>query len=119
MVTALILVDFHGSRYDQRIAKQSAKKNTHLLLFPAGTTALLQPLDVGVYAPYKQYLRKRMDNSQIIPVLEASRDAFSSAFTRMNIKEAWERTTLLSENHSSIEDQLPVSNPFRRQSQFW
>ena len=57
-----------------------------------------------------------MDTSQIVSVLEASRDAFSSAFTRKNIKEAWEATTLLSEDHSSIEDQLPVSNPFRRQS---
>ena len=52
--------------------------------------------------------------SQIVPVLEASRDAFSSAFTRMNIKEAWEATTLLSDDHSSIEKQLPVSNPIRR-----
>lgn len=113
---ALILADPHGSRYDPRIAKQLAKKNIHLLLFPAGTTALLQPLDVGVYAPYKQFLRKWMENSQIVPVLEASRDAFSSAFTRVNIKEAWEATTLLSEDHSSIDDQLPVSNPFRHQS---
>ncbi len=78
--------------------------------------AVLQPLDVGVYALYKQYLRKWMENSQIVPVLEASRDAFSSAFTRVNIKEAWEATTLLSDDHSSIEDQLPVSNPFRRES---
>ena len=116
MKSALILADPHGSRYDPRIAKQLAKKNIHLLLFPAGTTALLQPLDVGVYAPYKQFLRKWMENSQIVPVLEASRDAFSSAFTRKNIKEAWKETTLLSEDHSSIEDQLPVSNPFRRQS---
>ena len=115
-VTALILADPHGSRYDPRIAKQLAKKNIHLLLFPAGTTALLQPLDVGVYAPYKQFLRKWMENSQIVPVLEASRDAFSSAFTRTIIKEAWKETTLLSEDHSSIEDQLPVSNPFRHQS---
>ena len=84
----MILADPHGSRYDSRIVKQLAKKNIHLLLFPARTTALLQPLDVGVYAPYKQFLRKWMDNSQIVPVLEASRDAFSSAFTRKNIKEA-------------------------------
>ena len=53
----MILADPHGSRYNPRIAKQLAKKNIHLLLFPAGTTALLQLLDVGVYAPYKQYLR--------------------------------------------------------------
>ena len=66
--------------------------------------------------PTKQYLRKWMDNSQIVPVLEASRDAFSSAFTRMNIKEAWERIALLSEDHSSIEEQLPVNNPLRRES---
>ena len=65
---------------------------------------------------FPQYLRKWLDNSQIVPVLEAARDAFSSAFTRKNIKEAWEATTLLSEDHSSIENQLPVSNPFRRQS---
>ena len=83
----MILADPHSSRYDPRIAKQLAK-NIHLLLFPAGTTELLQQLDVGVYAPYKQFLRKWMDNSQIVPVLEASRDAFSSAFTRTNIKEA-------------------------------
>ena len=113
----MILADPHGSRYDPRIAKQLAKKSIHLL-FPAGTTALLQPLDIGVYAPYKQFLRKWMENSQIVPVLEASRNALSSAFTRTNIKEAWERTTLLTEDHSSIEDQLPVSNPFRHQSQF-
>lgn len=49
----MILADPHGSRYDPRIAKQFAKKNIHLLLFPAGITVLLQPLDVGVYAPYK------------------------------------------------------------------
>ena len=113
----LMLANPHGSRYDPPIAKQLAKKNIHLLLFPAGTTVLFQPLDVGMYAPYKQFLRKWMDNSQIVPVLEASRDAFSSAFTRKNTKEAWERTTLLSEDHSSVEEQLPVSNPFRREWQ--
>ena len=72
-----------------------------------------------MYVSYKQYLRKWMDNSQIVPVLEASRDAFSSAFTRKNIKEAWDIIVTFSDDHSSIEDQLPVSNPFRHQSQFW
>ena len=52
-----------------------------------------------------------MDNSQIVPVLEASRDAFSSVFTRMNIKEAWKATTLLSEENCSIEDNCqPVTH---------
>ncbi len=68
---------------------------------------------------FNNTLSKWMENSQIVPVLEASRDSFSSAFTRKNIKETWEATALLSEDHSSIEDRLPVCNPFRHESQFW
>lgn len=107
---ALIIADAHASRYDKAIECALKRENIHMIILPAKTTALLQPLDVGIYGPYKTYLKEYCKSSGIEAVLDASRNAFSDAFTRSNILNAWKRTTLLSDDHSSILSQLPKEN---------
>ena len=111
---ALIIADAHASRYDKAVERALRSENIHMVILPAKTTALLQPLDVGIYGPYKTYLKEYCKSNGIEAVLDASRNAFSDAFTRSNILQAWKRTTLLSDDHSSILAQLPEKNEERR-----
>ena len=111
---ALIIADAHASRYDKAVERALRRENIHMVILPAKTTALLQPLDVGIYGLYKTYLKEYCKSNGIEAVLDASRNAFSDAFTRHNILQAWKRTTLLSDDHSSILAQLPEKNNERR-----
>ncbi|KAK8813926.1 hypothetical protein WA556_005443 [Blastocystis sp. ATCC 50177/Nand II] len=111
---ALIIADAHASRYDKAVERALRSENIHMVILPAKTTALLQPLDVGIYSPYKTHLKEYCKSNGIEAVLDASRNAFSDAFTRSNILQAWKRTTLLSDDHSSILAQLPEKNEERR-----
>ena len=76
-------------------------------------TSLLQPLDVGIYGPYKEYLKTHLHGSKAVNVINASEAVFHDAFSYDNIVHAWDKT-MLTDDHSSILDQLPKENPVRR-----
>ena len=47
-------------------------------------------------------------------MINASEAVFHDAFSNDNIVHAWDKTTMLTDDHSSILDQLPKENPVRR-----
>jgi len=54
----LLLGDSHSSRANDRAMEQLKNNNIDFLTFPAHCTHILQPLDVGIFGPFKKYLKK-------------------------------------------------------------
>ena len=54
---SLLLLDTHGSHTQESVKKEMEAMNVKLKFIPAKTTCYLQPLDVGVNAPFKAFLR--------------------------------------------------------------
>ena len=111
---ALLVADAHGTRYNARVMSILQANHIHVVIIPAGATSLLQPLDVGIYGPYKEYLKTHLQGSRAVDVINASEVGFSNAFTLENIIHAWDKTTMLTDDHSSILGQLLKENPVRR-----
>lgn len=110
---ALLVADAHGTRYNERVMSILQTNHIHVVIIPAGATSLLQPLDVGIYGPYKEYLKTHLQGSRAVDVINALEVGFSNAFTLENIIHAWDKTTMLTDDHSSILAQLPKENPVR------
>jgi len=55
---AWILTDGHISRYNPYLLRALRNNNINLFIFPPHSTHLLQPLDVGVFAPLKQTYKR-------------------------------------------------------------
>jgi hypothetical protein len=49
----VLLIDRHGSYMDPEFTLKATAHNIHLYPFPRHLTHVLQPLDVGVFQPYK------------------------------------------------------------------
>jgi hypothetical protein len=50
----ILFMDSHASHVTPEILSLALDNDIHLVTFPANTTHLLQPLDVGVYRPLKE-----------------------------------------------------------------
>jgi len=60
--TRLLIVDGHRSHLTLEFIQYAIDNNIQLLCFPAHATHLLQPLDVGLFAPLQKYYGKAADN---------------------------------------------------------
>ena len=56
---ALVIMDNFKGQITAKINKLLEDNNIHVCLLPANTTDLLQPLDISVNKPAKEFLRKR------------------------------------------------------------
>lgn len=56
----VLFFDGHHSHISVNLIEMSQARNVHLMLLPANTTHVLQPLDVGVYGPLKQAWKSRI-----------------------------------------------------------
>ena len=56
----VLFFDGHHSHISIHLIEISQARNVHLMLLPANTTHVLQPLDVGVYGPLKQAWKSRI-----------------------------------------------------------
>lgn len=54
----LLIQDGHGSHISIQLIEKARANDIHLLCLPAHTTHLLQPLDVGVFKPFKTNFNK-------------------------------------------------------------
>ena len=104
---ALLIVDAHDNRFNNAILDLLNSNHVYVALVPPGATTVLLPLYCGLYSRYNQALKMYLKSGGIVETLRASEAAFSDTFTVMNILHAWERTTILSESHSSIVKELP------------
>ncbi|XP_023216961.1 uncharacterized protein LOC111619466 [Centruroides sculpturatus] len=58
----LLLLDNHQSHVDINVVEKAKSNSIVMLSFPPHCTHRLQPLDVGVNAPFKNYCAKAQDN---------------------------------------------------------
>ena len=54
----ILFVDGHHSHISIKLVQLAREKNVELICLPPHTTHILQPLDVGVYGPFKQEWRR-------------------------------------------------------------
>lgn len=97
----MLLFDGHASHISTPVIKLCIQHNIKLLGLPSHTTHLLQPLDVGLFAPLSIYYKNAIHaksqfryNESIdkVEFLEAYREARAKAFTKENILNAWRKT---------------------------
>lgn len=58
----LLLLDNHGSHIDIEVVDKAKENGVIMLSFPPHCSHRLQPLDVGVYGPFKHYCATAQDN---------------------------------------------------------
>ena len=107
------------------LAVQDHAHRIHLFCFPSHTTAVLQPLDVGVYGPlkkqwkkilkkYKLQTRARNDNRTVFPSLIGQ--VWSTSFTKQQLQSGFRATELCPLNRQAIPDaHLAVSAPYSQE----
>jgi len=59
----VLLMDRHGSHMDPDFTIKATASNIHLYPFPGHLTHVLQPLDVGVFQPYKHWHKKAVQHA--------------------------------------------------------
>ena len=59
----VLLMDQHGSHMDDDFIIKATEKNIHPFPFPGHLTHVLQPLDVGVFQPYKHWHKKAVQHA--------------------------------------------------------
>lgn len=58
----LLLMDNHNSHVNVEVVDKAKRNHVVLLLFPPHCSYNLQPLDVGVYGPLKNYISRKQTN---------------------------------------------------------
>lgn len=119
----VLFVDGHYSHVSIDLIKSARSHGIHLLCFPSHATAVLQPLDVGVYGPAKQAWRKilkeyklesrasKIDRT-VFPTLIAK--LWSQSFTKLHLQSGFRATGLYPLNRAAIpESRLAVSAVYR------
>ena len=109
----LLILDGHASHISTAAIEFSFYNKIILLCLPPHTTHVLQPLDVGLFAPlataYKRNIHSitRLGASYSIDkvdFLEQYQKARTSAFTLQNIQSAWEKVGLVPYKPSRVLD---------------
>lgn len=97
----LLLLDNHQSHVNLDIIQLAKENGVHLLTFPPHFSHRLQPLDVGVYGPFKNYYNTAAavwmtsnpgKTISIYTVPELVKTAFNRSMTRNNILSAFEKS---------------------------
>lgn len=113
----LLIFDGHASHVSTAAVDFCLRNDIILLCLPPHSTHVLQPLDIGLFAPlataYKANIRSitRLGASYSIDkvdFLEQYQKARTSAFTFSNIQKAWEKAGLLPYNPGLILDHFSV-----------
>lgn len=99
----LLLIDNHESHLSVEAIRYCKANGIVLISFPPHTTHRLQPLDVGIYAPFKAHLATAFNDwmlahpGQAITIRNIgplSNKAYENSFTLKNIKNAFKKTGL-------------------------
>ena len=77
-----------------------------VLILPAGTTSIFQPLDLSIFGILKSKYRKWNKNGGKYEAIRATMNAFDEAFQHDPIKKAWSRSRLLTENPEEVISEL-------------
>ena len=122
--TSKILYDGHSSHISTWLIEWAKDKNLILFVLPPHTSHLLQPLDVGIYGPFKyyyhaecsMYMKKNM--REVVTrynMCEIGCKAYLKAMTPMNIQTAFRKTGIHSYSWQVIAaDKLYPAEVFRQ-----
>jgi len=94
-VWRMLIFDGHGSHLSDDFLLFAWEKKILPFLFPAHTTHLLQPLDVGVFQPFKHWHQICLHEAVAFGDIEFSKVEFLAAFEAMR-KQTFKKTTILS-----------------------
>ena len=111
----ILIFDGHDSHLTSSFLLHSIEHNIHLLMLPAHTSHLLQPLDVGVFGPLKaamskcldQLIRTGISRLQKVEWVEKYMEARPLAFTKSNIEGAWRGAGLFPYSPQKVLRKLP------------
>lgn len=122
----LLLVDNHTSHVSLEAVKFCKESGITLLTFPPHTTHRMQPLDVGIYGPFKTALATIYDDwlisnpGKTITVRnlgEFTNKAFNRAFTRQNIINSFKKPGIWPVNRLAFSDEDFVASTVTDQPQ--
>jgi len=94
-VWRMLIFDGHGSHLSDDFLLFAWEKKILPFLFPSHTTHLLQPLDVGVFQPFKHWHQVCLHEAVTFGDIEFSKVEFLSAFEKMR-KQTFKKSTILS-----------------------
>ena len=114
----LVLCDGHDSHVSGAVAAYCLQHKIILALLPPHSSHLLQPLDVGIFAPLKMAISQRQTQLyrsgfrriQKVEWLEHYIEARRVAITEKNVLSAWRGAGLFPENMFRVLHQLPTSS---------
>ena len=99
---ALLICDAHSSHMNEDDLSLLHSNNIDMLILPAYSTSVFQPLDRDLYVPYKNSFRELFKEGGLYSLLYTSRTSFQKTFTAMNITKAWRESRLLETNIEGI-----------------
>ena len=109
----ILLLDGHSSHLENfEFIDFAIKHNIHIICLPSHATHILQPLDVGIFSPLRQYYGQEIEDfmrangpyssvgkGDFYPMLGRARQ---KTFTAQNIKSAWRATGLVPFNRRRV-----------------
>lgn len=109
---ALLICDAHLSRHNDAVWNLLKANNIDMVVLPAHVTSVVQPLDVGIFAQYKQQFREfYKEKGGIYCLLQASIAAYKMATNCVAIDKAWDKSKLFSPDWKEFVDSFP-EQPF-------
>lgn len=123
---ALLVMDNHSSRQNEDFLQLMKENEVIVVFLPPHSSHISQPLDVGIYGPFKSLLRKKMrersreivveeEEEEMITyrgkIIEVAFSCWESISTRMNIRNAFSKTKIFpaKEFHEAPGEQLSSS----------
>ena len=111
----VLIQDGHASHMSIKLIELARANDIHLLCLPAHTTHILQPLDVGVFKPFKTYFSKactsylakhpgRVITNDMIASLVAT--TWADTFSPNNIMGGFRKTGVFPINPGVIDDKM-------------
>lgn len=112
----LLFMDGHGSHETPEFEEFCRKRNIVTLTMPAHASHLLQPLDVGCFAPLKKAYGQRIENLirnhinhiSKLEFIPAFRDAFFASITPSNIRASFRGAGLVPFDPDAVISKLDV-----------
>lgn len=101
----LLTYDGYRSHLGVKVLDTLRKGNVLCYCLPAHISGITQPLDVGIFGPFKAHLNKKMHHAakaftyedptfDLFDLLQLMKDAYESSFTRQNICSAFAKSGL-------------------------
>ncbi len=120
----ILCLDGHASHVSSEVIDFCVARKIILLCLPAHTTHILQPLDVGIFAPLAAIYKNLVHRTTLfgasysidkVDFLELYGRARTEAITPVNIYKAWEKAGLLPFNHELVHYRLPQKDETNEQ----